>query len=119
MAVVFSTFRISHNGTNGSTLMPNYEIAYYDNSQVLQSYNDISGAPQDFQLYSSIAMDYQLTHQGVLGDGVTRIGSIRLRMKHDVASDTVSIKDSMQMTAIAIDDSSGNTSRTYNSGVIS
>ena len=119
MAVVFSTFRISHNGTNGSTLMPNYEIAYYDNSQVLQSYNDVSGAPQDFQLYSSTAMDYQLTHQGVLGDGVTRIGSIHLRMKHNVASDTVSIKDSMQMTAIAIDDSSGNTSRTYNSGVIS
>ena len=40
-------------------------------------------------------------------------------MKHDVASDTVSIKDSLQMTAIAIDDSSGNTSRTYNNGVIS
>jgi hypothetical protein len=64
-------------------------------------------------------MDYQITHQGVLGDGVTRIGSIRLRMKHTHASDTVSIKDSLQMTAIAIDDSSGNTSRTYNNGVIS
>ena len=119
MAVCFSTFRISHSGTNGTTMMPNYEIAYYDANQVLQSYNDVSGAPQDFQLYSSIAMDYQITHQGVLGDGVTRIGSIRLRMKHDVASDTVSIKDSLQMTAIAIDDSSGNTSRTYNNGVIS
>ena len=119
MAVCFSTFRISHNGTNGTTMMPNYEIAYYDANQVLQSYNDVSGAPQDFQLYSSTSMDYQITHQGVLGDGVTRIGSIRLRMKHDIASDTVSIKDSLQMTAIAIDDSCGNTSRTYNNGVIS
>ena len=119
MAVCFSTFRISHNGTNGTTMMPNYEIAYYDANQVLQSYNDVSGAPQDFQLYSDSAMDYQITHQGVLGDGATRIGSIRLRMKHNVASDTVSIKDSLQMTAIAIDDASGNTSRTYNNGVIS
>lgn len=119
MAVVFSTFRITHNGTNGSTLMPNYEIAYYDANQVQQAFNNVSGAPQDFQLYSSSAMDYQLTHQGVLGDGTTRIASIRLRLKHDVASDTVSVKDSLQMTAIAIDDTSGNTSRTYNNGSIS
>ena len=80
MAVCFSTFRISHNGENGSTIVPNYEIAFYDANQVEQAYNDVSGAPQDFQLYSSSSTDYQITHQGVLGDGSTRISSIRLRL---------------------------------------
>jgi hypothetical protein len=42
-----------------------------------------------------------------------------MRLKHDVASDSVAVTDSLQMTTIAIDDSSGNISRTYSSGTLS
>jgi hypothetical protein len=41
------------------------------------------------------------------------------RFKHDQASDTLVIKDSMQITALAVDDSSGNTSKTYLNGSLS
>jgi hypothetical protein len=99
--------------------MPNYEIAFYDGSGNQQSFSDVSGAPQDFQLYSNTATDYQLSHQGILGDGSTRIASIRLRIKHGQASDTLVIKDSMQITALAVDDCSGNTSKTYLNGSLS
>ena len=119
MAVCFSVFRIQHTGTAGSNIMPNYEIAFYDGSGNQQSFNDVSGAPQDFQLYSNTATDYLLSHQGILGDGSTRIASIRLRIKHDQASDTLVIKDSMQITALAVDDASGNTSKTYLNGSLS
>ena len=42
-----------------------------------------------------------------------------MRVKHDVSSDTVAITDSLQMTCLAIDDSSGNINRTYSSGTLS
>ena len=69
--------------------------------------------------YSSSATDYQLSHQGILGDGSTRIASIRLRLKHDHSSDTLVVKDSMQITALAVDDSSGSVSKTYLNGSLS
>ena len=83
------------------------------------AFSDVSGALQDFQLFSSTTMDYQLHHQGIVGDGATRIASIRLRLKHTDASDTLVIKDSAQITALAIDDSSGNVNRTYYNGSLS
>jgi hypothetical protein len=42
-----------------------------------------------------------------------------MRVKHDVASDSVAITDSSQVLCIAIDDSSGNTQRTFSSGTLS
>ena len=119
MSICFSVFKIQHTGTNGSNITPNYEIAYYDGSGNQQSFSDVSGALNDFQLYSSSATDYQLSHQGILGDGSTRIASIRLRIKHDDSSDTLVIKDSMQITALAVDDSSGSVSKTYLNGSLS
>ena len=70
-------------------------------------------------MYSSSATNYLLGHQANLGDGSTRIAKIRMRIKHDVASDSVAITDSLQMTCLAIDDSSGNINRTYSSGTLS
>ena len=119
MAVCFSVFKIQHTGTSGSSIVPNYEVAYYDGSGNQQAFSDVSGALNDFQLYSDSATDYQLSHQGVLGDGSTRIASIRLRIKHDQASDTLVIRDSMQITALAVDDSSGSVSKTYLNGSLS
>jgi hypothetical protein len=55
----------------------------------------------------------------VLGDGSTRIASIRLRIKHDHSSDTLVVKDSFQLTALAVDDSSGSVSKTYLNGSLS
>ena len=119
LCLCFSVFKIQHTGTNGSNIVPNYEIAYYDGSGNQQSFNDVSGALNDFQLYSTFPIDYQLSHQDVLGDGTTRIASIRLRIKHDNSSDTLVIKDSLQITALAVDDSSGNTNKTYLNGSLS
>ena len=48
-AFVMSTFKILHNGTSGSSIFPNYEIAYYNEFQNQQSYEDVSGMPSDFQ----------------------------------------------------------------------
>jgi hypothetical protein len=85
----------------------------------LQSFHDVSGALNDFQLYSSSATNYQLSHQGILGDGTTRIAPIRLRIKHDQSSDTLVVKDSMRITVLAVDDSSGSVSKTYLNGSLS
>lgn len=119
MALTSAAFRITHSGTNGSSITPNFEISYYNGAGVAQAYEDVSGAPRDFQLYSSTALDYQLSTYAVLGDGSTKIAGVRLRLKHDQAGDSVAVKDSMQITCIAIDDSSGNVNRTYNNGSIS
>ena len=96
-----------------------YEISYYNDAGVAQSYSDVTTQTRTYQMYSSSASDYLLGHQATLGDGSTRIAGIRMRVKHDVSSDTVAITDSLQMTCLAIDDSSGNINRTYSSGVLS
>ena len=119
MAIATSVFRIEHSGTNGTTISALYEISYYNASEVAQSYSDVTTQTRTFGLYSSSATDYLLGHQATLGDGSTRIAGIRMRVKHDVSSDTVALTDSLQMTCLAIDDSSGNINRTYSSGTLS
>lgn len=119
MGTAQSVFRVNHTGTNNTTLSCLYEISYYNDAGVAQSYNDISTQVRTFGLYSASATDYLLGHQAGLGDGATRIASVRMRVKHDQASDSVAITDSLQLTCIAIDDSSGNINRTYTSGVLS
>ena len=119
MTLMLSVFRVKHTGTNGSVLSSLYEISYYNGAEVAQAYSDVTSQVNDFSFYSSTEHDYLLGHQAGLGDGSTRIAGIRLRLKHTVDSDTVKITDSVQITAIAIDDSSGNINRTYNNGSIS
>ena len=119
MAITTSLFRIEHTGTNGTTITALYEVSYYNASEVAQAYSNVTTQPRTYQMYSSSATDYLLGHQATLGDGATRIAKIRMRLKHDVASDSVAVTDSLQMTTIAIDDSSGNISRTYSSGTLS
>jgi hypothetical protein len=122
MCLAMSAFRINHAGTSNTEVGANYEVAYYNASQVQQAFNDLSGNISDFQLYTPASIgnqDFQLSHFGVVGDGTARIASIRLRMKHTEAADTVKVTDSIQVTAIAVDDTSGNTNKTYANGVLS
>lgn len=119
MSIAFSTFMIQHTGENGGVITPNYEISYYNGAQVAQAYGDVSGAPRDFDLSSASATDYQLNSDAVLGDGSTRIAKIRLRLKSSHGSDTLVVKDSMQLTCFAIDDTSGNVNRTYANNALS
>lgn len=119
MCLAMSAFRVNHTGTNNTELGANYEVAYYDAGQNQQAFNDLSGNISDFQLYTPASIgnqDFQLSHFGVVGDGTARIASLRLRMKHTQASDTVKVTDSIQVTAIAVDDTSGNTNKTYTNG---
>ena len=119
MAITTSVFRVEHNGTNGTTISACFEVSYYNGGGVAQAYSNVESQTNTFQLYSTTAMDYLLGLQATLGDGATRIAGMRIRVKHDVASDTLAITDSCQTTAIAIDDSSGNVQRTFSSGTIS
>ena len=119
MAICFSVFKIQHTGTNGSNIMSNYKIAYYDGSGNQQSFNDVSGAPTDFQMYINSAIVYQLSHQGV---SRRRHHTYRLyppANQHDKSSDTLVIKDSFQITALAVDDLSGSVSKAYLHGSLS
>jgi hypothetical protein len=118
MSLCSSVFRVKHQGTSGTTVKFLYEISYYNDSAIAQPYNDRMTAAS-FALYSATQVSYLLGHTDLLGDGTTKIASIRLRAKHDIASDTVAVTDSLQMTAFAIDDTSGNVNRTYTSGTIS
>ena len=96
-------------------------MAYYDGAQNQQAFNDLSGNISDFQLFTPVSIgnqDFQLSHFGVVGDGTARIASLRLRMKHTEAADTVKVTDSIQVTAIAVDDTSGNTNKAYANGVL-
>ena len=117
MAFALCAFRIEHTGTNNTNLSINFEVSEYNASQVAGSFSDLSGNIPDFQLYTaSGSQDFLLSHQAVIGDGATRIASIRMRVKHDQTNDTVKITDSAQLTAIAVSDDSGNTSKTYSNG---
>ena len=119
-AICFSTYRVKHTGTNNTTISSMYEISYYNEAGVQQSYSDVTTQVQTIAgLSSASTQNYLLGHQAGLGDGSTRIAGIRLRIKHDVVSDTLALTDSLQISAIAIDDTSGNINRTYNAGSIS
>jgi hypothetical protein len=119
MSLTASTFRVSHLGTNGTTLTARYQVSYYNSQGVAQSYADVTSQDGTYQLSSSASTDYLLGLQGLIGDGATKIAGIRMRVKHDVASDTLAVKDSLQLTAIVVEDSSGAVTRTYNAGSIS
>ena len=119
MAIALSTFRVTHFGTSGTEITIVFEASYYNSAGVAQPYVEMAGQESTFNLYSATEHTYQLGNTISIGDGVTPIARIRLKLKHDNASDTVSIADSLQITALAIDDSSGNTNRVYSSGTIS
>jgi len=122
MSLTMGAFRINHSGTNNTNLSANYEISYYDANQNQLGFNDVSGHLSDFELYTPVGVgnqDFELSHFAVLGDGSARIASIRLRIKHDQSGDTVKVTDSVQVTSIAVDDTSGNTTKTYSNGVLS
>ena len=109
-------------GTNNTELGVNCEVAYYDANQNQLAFSDLSGNISDYHLFTPASLgnqDFQLSHFGVVGDGTARIASIRLRMKHTESADTVKVTDSIQVTAIAVDDTSGNTNKTYANGVLS
>lgn len=117
MAFALCAFRINHTGTNNTNLSINFETSEYDAQGNAGSFSDLSGNIPDFQLYTdSGSQDFLLSHQAVIGDGSTRIASIRMRVKHDQANDTVKVTDSAQLTAIAVSDDSGNTTKTYSNG---
>ena len=118
MAIAISTFRLKHSGTNGTTVGVVFEAAYYNASGVVQGYVEMTGQESTYGMYSATEHTYQLGNTNSIGDGVTPLARIRLKVKHDVASDTVAISDSLQLTALAIDDSSGNVTRTFSSGNI-
>jgi hypothetical protein len=118
MAIAFSTFRLKHSGTNGTTVGVVFEAAYYSAAGVVQDYFEMTGQESTFGMYSATEHTYQLGNTNSIGDGATPLARIRLKVKHDVASDTVAISDSLQLTALAIDDSSGNVTRTFSSGSI-
>jgi hypothetical protein len=118
MSIAISTFRLKHFGTNGTTVAVVFEAAYYNAGGVVQDYVEMTGQESTYGMYSATEHTYQLGNTNSIGDGITPLARIRLKVKHDVASDTVAISDSLQLTALAIDDSSGNVTRTFSSGNI-
>jgi hypothetical protein len=119
MAIALSTFRLTHFGTSNTEITVVFEASYYNGAGVAQPYVEMLGQESTWNMYSATEHTYQLGNTNSIGDGVTPIAGIRLKLKHDNASDTVAIADSLQITALAIDDSSGNTNRVYSSGTIS
>ena len=113
-----SVFRVKHLG-GGTQCEILFEIAYYNGAGVQQAYSDVTSQTDDFHFSSASESTYLLSHGATLGDGATRIASIRLRIKHDTPSNTLAITDSLQTTCIAIDNTSSNVQRTFSSGTIS
>jgi hypothetical protein len=119
MGLVSGVFRVKHSGQNGTIMHALFSISYYNSVGVAQAFQDITDEEQDFSLQSATESSYLFNLTASLGDGATRIAKIRMRVKHDVASDSLAITDSSQVSCIAIDDSSGNTQRTFSSGTLS
>ena len=112
MSLAFSAFRIYHQGTNNTVFKATYEVAYYDASQNQLGFNDL-GNGSDFQLPSdSVGNEFLSSHQSVVGNGTSRIASIRLRVQHSQSGDTLRLTDSAQVSVLAIDDTSGNQTHT-------
>jgi len=119
MGLVSGVFRVKHNGMNGTIMHALFSVSFYNGSGVAQPFQDITDEEQDFNLLSAQESSYLFSLTASIGDGATRIAKIRMRAKHDVASDSLAITDSSQVVCIAIDDSSGNTQRTFSSGTLS
>ena len=109
MGLVSGVFRVKHLGQNGTVMHALFSVSFYNGAGVAQAFQDIDDVEEDFSLSSATESSYLFNLTASLGDGATRIAKIRMRVKHDVASDSLAITDSSQVLCIAIDDSSGNT----------
>jgi hypothetical protein len=125
MAVTFSVFQLHHSGPAGTPVGFTYEVSFYDGSGSQQAFSD---RPREggmllnsfsAQQQSLTAPVFQLNHYDIVGNGTSRIASIRLRVKHFESQDTVKAVGSFQLTCLAVDDTSGNVSKTYNAGTLS
>ena len=96
-----------------------YEASFYNSSQVAQAYVEATDTEDDFEIDAGETHSWLITYGGVVGDGSQRIAKIRNRFKHDTASANIAFTNTAQLTALAVDDTSGNTSRTYNAGSLS
>lgn len=113
MSLAFSAFRLFHQGTNQTVFKATYEVAYYDAGQNQLGFSDL-GNFSDMQLPSdSAGNEFLSSHFSVVGNGTSRIASIRLRVQHSQSGDTVRLTDSAQISVLAVDDSSGNTAFNY------
>ncbi len=118
MAVAISAFRVNHYGETNDTVSIINEVSYYNGAGVAQPYAN-NGRPDTYNMYHATATDSQLGNQSLIGNGSDHIAGIRLRIKHDIPGNTLYIKDTLQLTALCVDDSSGAVTRTFSSGTIS
>ena len=124
MNIMLLVMRVEQLGQNGSVAFLRPEVSYYTDGGVPQAHQAVVG--QDtfvgFRTPGSAAAspgNYGAGGQFVVGDGSTRIASVRVRMSQDGSGDTFNVVDQLQLTCIAIEDSSGSVTRTYASGTIS
>ena len=119
MGVAMSALRIFHQGTSNTTVIVTYEVSYYDGAQQQQAFSTLEYTATDAQMFASTAGgEHLFNHQAIVGDGSSRIASVRLRIKHTESADTLRITDSLQTTILAVDDTSGNINRTYTNGTL-
>ena len=118
MAIAISTFRLKHEGTSGTIVTAVFEASFYNGSGIAQPYVEMTGQESTYNMYSEKQHTYQLGNTNSVGDGITPLAKIRLKIMHHIASDTVAISDSLQLTCLAINDTSGNISRTFSGGTI-
>ena len=112
-----AVLRLKHDGDGTGPIELLFEVAFYNSSGVQQPYaNEHTQKKTHAQLYNTTVSS---AHSATLGDGATRIAGVRFRVKNMNANNTLQIIDSYQCNALAIDDTSGNTQRTFASGSIS
>ena len=111
--------RLKHSGTgqfNGPIEFL-YEVAYYNSSGIIQPYSNVhTQKGTKGRLWASAV---SLAYRATLGNGASRIGAVRFRVKHINQSESLSLIDNYQQTCLAIKNDSANTQRTFASGVIS
>lgn len=121
MCITLLVGRLNHLGSNNSMGFLRCEVSYYTDGGSPQAYQDVSGQDAFIGLSTpfSASVNYGMGGQFVVGDGVTRIAGVRVKMMQDGSGDTFEIVDQLQLTGIAIEDSSGSVTRTFNNGSIS
>ena len=113
MSLAFCAFRIYHQGTNNTVFKVTYEVAYYDASQNQLGFSDLGNAGDMELPDNTTANEFLASHFSVVGNGTSRIASIRSRVQHSQSGDTVRLTDSAQISVLAVDDTSGNSTYTY------
>ena len=113
MSLAFSAFRLYHQGTNNTVFKATYEVAFYDASQNQLGFNDLGNATDMELPDNSTANEFLANHIAIVGNGSSRIASIRLRAQHSQSGDTLRLTDSAQISVLAVDDTSGNNTHTY------